>query len=54
MLSSLLQRDILDDFFCLKMAVSPSLRKEEKKFEKRGHKRGQAWLVVSEKGDISI
>lgn len=52
-LSSLLQRVILDDFFCVKKAVSLDYQKQGKKSQKEDKKEDKPRLVVCRKGDIA-
>ena len=53
MLSRCLQRQILDDFFCVKKAVSQDYPKQEKKPLKEDKKEDKPRLVVCRKGDIA-
>lgn len=46
MLSRCLQRQILDDFFCVKKAVSQDYPKQEKKPQKEDKKEDKPRLVV--------
>lgn len=53
MLSRCLQRQILDDFFYPKKAVSQDYPKHEKKSIKEDKKEDKPRLVVCRKGDIA-
>ena len=52
-LSSSLQRAILDDFFLPQKAVSQDYPKQEKKSQKEDKKEDKPRLVVCRKGDIA-